>query len=85
MSIREFINKNKVPIIICAIVFTIIAIYILTKKRENFGAESMASLTIGGISGLICTMLLPCCCWILIMYIVTKKAAAAAISESENK
>lgn len=85
MSVSEFVKKNKIPIIIGAIVLTIIAIYILTKKRENFGAESMASLTIGGISGLICTMLLPCCCWILIMYFVTKKAAAAAISESENK
>ncbi len=85
MSISEFVNKNKVVIIIGAIVLTIIAIYMLNKKRESFDGESMASLTMGGISGLICTLVIPCCCWILIMYFVTKKAAAAAISESENK
>jgi len=83
--ISEFVKKNKVAVIIGAIVLTLIAIYILTKKRENFGGESLVGMTLGSISGLICTMILPCCCWIFIMYFITKKAAAAAISESENK
>lgn len=85
MNISEFVNKNKVVLIIGAVVLTIIALYMLNKKREAFGSESMTSITLGGVCGILCGILLPCCCWLLLIYYVTKKAAVAAIQESDNK
>ncbi len=88
MNITEIVQKNKVALIIGAIVLTVIAIYILNKKTESFnvlGEMGSGSMTLGGICTMLCTCLIPCSCWILILYYVTKKASAAAIEESSNK
>jgi hypothetical protein len=88
MNITEFVQKNKIALIIGAIVLTLIAIYMFNKKRESFqvlGEMGAGAMTLGGICTMLCTCLIPCCCWILILYYVTKKASAAAIEESSNK
>lgn len=88
MNITEFVQNNKVSLIIGAIVLSVIAVYILNKKKESFnaGAEmGVGTITLGGMSTMLCACLIPCSCWILILYYVTKKASAAAIEESSNK